>query len=263
MSLLDDLKRQVEELQNSTELQTEESRQDALYQEKLRPRMRAIFCYLMELTEQLKLVDPNVRHSYSLPGIGDAKDLKQGGYILNADSTDQTKTIRLRFHCMAEREGSYAIQPKAKADETRDFLEAQTMRYAEWPMRDSAQQIIGLNFQLQIKVNIDCVFQADPEQGVIRMITSNFNEFAVERRVVKPEHIDELWLDKLGHYLLRKDQNLHKLEINDAHKALIRERLAADNRARQQELANQPAAAEPERKSKAGLLGKLRNFTKR
>jgi hypothetical protein len=95
------------------------------------------------------------------------------------------------------------------------------------------------------------------------MITSNFNEFAVERRVVKPEHIDELWLDKLGHYLLRKDQNLHKLEINDKHRAMIRERLAADNRARQQELANQPEAAEPERKSKAGLLGKLRNFTKR
>ncbi len=263
MSLLDDLKRQAEELHNSTDRQTEESRRDVLYQERLRPRMRAIFRYLMELTEQLKVVDPDVRHTYRLPGIGEATDLKQGGYVLNADSTEQTKTIRLRFQCVAKQEGSYAIRPKVKADETRDFLESQSMRYAEWPIRDNTQQIIGLNFQLQITVNIGFIFQADPEQGVIRMITSNFNEFGAEQRVVKPERIDEQWLDKLGHYLLRKDQGLYKLEINDTHKALIRQRLEADKKVRQQELTLQLEQAEPAEKRKAGLLSKLRGFAKR
>ena len=265
MSLLDDLKRQAEQLQNSPDPQDEARRLEAVYQERLRPRMHAIFRYLMEFTEQLKVVDPEVRHTYSLPGIGEAADLKQAGYVLNTDSTDQTKTIRLRCQCSADHEGVYAIRPKAQADATREFLDAQTMRYAEWPIRDSTQQIIGINFQLRVQVNIDFIFQVDVEQGMIRMITTNFDRFGDERWLVNPERIDDAWLDKLGHYLLRKHQNLHKLEIHESHKALIRERLEADKRARQTELeqALKQEQTAQETKGKSGLLGRLRGFSKR
>lgn len=265
MSLLDDLKRQAEQLQNSQDPQAEARRQETVYQEQLRPRMRAILRYLMELTEQLKVVDPDVRQTYDLPGIGEVRGLKQGDYVVNADSTDQTKSIRLRCQCTAEQEGVYAIRPKSQADETREFLESQSMRYAEWPIRDNAQQIIGINFQLTIQVSINFIFQVDPEQGVIRMITANFERFGVERRVIKPERIDEQWLDKLGYYLLRQDQGLHKLEIQESHKAQIREKLEADRLAREQELelALQQEQTESEVKRKTGLLGKLRQLTKR
>ena len=236
MSLLDDLKRQAEELQNTDDQQASEARQEAFYQENLRPAMRSIMRYLSDLTAQLKLVDPDVRQDYTLPGIGLVKGLKQGGYIVNADSADQTKDIRLRFQCTADNEAVYAIQPKAQADETRSFLDAQTMRYAEWPIRDQTQQIVGINFQLQIRVNVILVFQADPVQGVIRMTTANFTDFGAERRIIRPESVDDQWLDKLGYYLLRKDQGIDNLDINDEHKNLIRQRLEDEKRAREQEM---------------------------
>jgi len=265
MSLLDDLKRQAEQLQGSDAPQDQTRRLELVYEERLRPRMHAILRYLMELTEQLKVVDPDIRHGYSLPGIGEAADLKQGGYVVNADSTDQTRNIRLRCQCTAAQEEVYAIRPKALADETRDFLDTQAMRYAEWPIRDSTQQIIGINFQLRVQVSVNFIFQADPEQDAIRMSMLNFERFGAERRLIKPERIDEPWLDRLGRYLLRKDQDLHKLEIHDSHRALIREKLEADKRARQQELelTLQQDRAELETKRNTGLLGRLRNLTKR
>lgn len=236
MSLLDDLKQQAEAQQRNSGKSNAEAHREALYQEQLRPGMHAIFRYLGELTEQLKLVDPDVRHDFNLPGIGEVKGLRQEGYIVNADSTDQIKQIRLRFHCVADMEKEYAVKPKLKADETRDFLESQNMNYTEWPIRDSTQQIIGLNFQLQVKVRTNYIFQADLDQGVIKMTISNFEAFGMDRSVIQPKRINDHWLDDLGNFILRRNQNMHHLEIDEAVKESIRRRLEADNRAREREM---------------------------
>lgn len=263
MSLLDDLKQQADRLQQDEDQATAEARRQAVYQEKIRPRMHAILNYLGELIEQLKIVDLDVRHDYTLPGIGCIQGLRQGGYVLNADSTDETKLIRLKFYCTAENEQEFAIKPKAKAKETIDFLESQSMRYAEWPIRDSGQ-IVGINLQLQIKVNINFIFQVDEERGYIKMVSSNFADFEVERNMVRPESINEEWLDNLGNYILRKNNKLQTLEIDEAKKDSIRQRLEEEKRLREEELrlAIQREEEEREEKKRNSFLGKLRNLRK-
>jgi hypothetical protein len=265
MSLLDELKQQAEQRQTDGGATAIQARREAFYQEHLRPRLHAILNYLGELTEQLKLVDPDVRHDYRLPGIGEALGLRQGGYIVHADSTDQTRQIRLRFHCLAEREQEYAVRPKAMAAETREFLETQRMRYAEWPIRDNEQRIVGINFQLRVKVEINFLFQALPEQGGIRMAVLNFYEFGAETSLVKPERITDQWLDNLGNYLLRRHQKLHNLEIEESDRETIRQKLIEERRARQQELelALQREKEEQEERRRNSLLGKLRGLAKR
>ena len=259
MSLLDDLKQQAEALQKNHGPSSGEALREALYEERLRPKMHAIFRYLGELTEQLKLVDPDVRHDFRLPGIGDVKGLRQAGYVVNADSTEQTRQIRLRFHCLADSEKEYAVKPKSAANETRDFLESQNMRYAEWPIRDNTAQMVGINFQLQVKVNINIIFQADLAQGAIKMITSNFAAFGAERSVIQPERITEHWLDNLGNYILRRHQDIHQLEIDESVKASIRRRLETDKRARENELkrAGLPVKKTPGEKTGKTFLGKM------
>ena len=227
--------------------------------------MHAILNYLSEFSDQLKVVDPDVRHDYSLPGIGEIKGLRQAGYIVNADSTDQTKTIRLKFHCMADSEKAYAVEPKSLADETRAFLHTQNMRYAEWPIRDNEQRITGINYQLQVKVEIHFIFQVDLEQSAIKMLIKNFNAFGVDRSHIQAHRINDQWLDNLGNYILRRNDKLHELEIKDSDKELIRKRLEHEKKSRQQELelAAQREQEELEEKRRNSLLGKLKRFTKK
>jgi len=190
--------------------------------------------------------------------------LRQGGYVVNADSTENTKTIRLRFSCVADREMEFAVKPKSTADETRDFLEAQTMRYAEWPIRDPQQGIVGLNFQLTVKVDVNFIFKADLEQGAILMLISNFDGFKPERSVVQPERINEGWLDNLGNYLLRRRENLYELEITDADKEAIRRKLEAAKLQREAEMqaALEREQAELEEARRNSLLGKLKSLAR-
>jgi hypothetical protein len=264
MSLLDELKREAEARQASVTVDQETAQREADYRQRIRPAMLKILHYLSELTDQLKVLDPDAYQDYTLPGIGLVKGLRQGDYVVNADSTENIKSIRLRFSCTDEREREYAVKPKSTADETRAFLEAQVMRYAEWPIRDPQQGIIGLNFQLAVKVNVNFIFKADLKQGTITLIISNFSDFKVEESVVQPERIDETWLDNLGNCLLRRRKNLYDLEITDNDKAAIRLKLEEAQRQREAELqeAIQREREEREEARRNSLLGKLKSFTK-
>lgn len=264
MSLLDDLKKEAQE---SLAVDTEEQesiRRETEYRERVRPAMLKILNYLAELTDHLKVLETDVRHDYTLPGIGRVQGLQQGGYVVNADSTENTKTIRLRFNCTDEQEREFAVKPKSQADETRDFLETQVMRYAEWPIRDPVQGIIGLNFQLAVKVDVNFIFKADMDQMAVTLIISNFSDFKVEKSVVQPERVDDQWLDNLGNYLLRRRNNLYELEITDNDKAAIRQKLEQAQHQREQELqqALQREQEELEEARKNSLLGKLKSFAK-
>lgn len=264
MSLLDDLKKEAEQLKTANSADEEETRREAFYRQQLRPAMLAILHYLSELSDQLKVVDPDVRKDYTLPGIGLVKGLHQEEYVVNADSTENTKTIRLRFQCVDDREREFAVKPKSTADETRDFLETQRMRYAEWPIRDPLQGVVGLNFQLAVKVDVNFLFKADLEQGAIQLFISNFFDFKVEKSVIQPERITETWLDNLGNYLLRRRKNLYELEITDDDKAAIRQRLEEARRQREAELEAAILREREEREEarRNSLLGKLKAFAK-
>jgi hypothetical protein len=264
MTLLDELKKEVEERLAADTTDQGVARKEAWYRESARPAMLKILHYLSELTDQLKLLDTDVRYDYTLPGIGLVKGLRQGGYVVNADSTENTKAIRLRFDCTDEREREYTVKPKSAADETRDFLESQAMRYAEWPIRDPAQGVIGLNFQLAVKVDINFVFKVDLDRGGISLVISNFTDFKVDKNLLQPERVDDHWLDNLGNYLLRRRLNIDELEITDNDKAAIREKLEEVQRQREAELqeAIQREQEEKEEARRNSLLGKLKSFAK-
>ncbi len=264
MSLLDDLKKEAQDRLATESVEQGPIRQETEYRERVRPAMLKILHYLSELTDQLKALDTEVRHDYTLPGIGTVKGLRQANYVVNADSTENAKTIRLRFNCTDEREREFAVKPKSKADETRDFLETQVMRYAEWPIRDPVQGVIGLNFQLAVKVDVNFIFKVDMDQMAIALIISNFSNFKVERSLVQPERVDDAWLDNLGNYLLRRRKNLYELEITDNDKAAIRQKLEEAQRQREQEMqqAIQREQEELEEARRNSLLGKLKSFTK-
>ena len=265
MTLLEELKRKAKEKQEADSENKERLRREALYEERFKQPMLSILRYLTELIDQLKILDYEVRHSYSLPGIGLVPDLRHKNYVVNADSSDNPQLIRLHFSCETDDETEYAVLPKPKADETRAFLESQRMRYSEWPVRDHEQRIIGLNFQLRTEVRISFLFKVDLEIGSIRFIIANFNGFKLDKSMIQPEIVTDLWLDNLGNFLLRKRADLYDLDIDESHKAAIRKRLQMDNRLREQELqqAIELEHTEFEGVNRRSLLGRLKSIAGR
>ncbi|MET0050470.1 MAG: hypothetical protein ABW095_05240 [Candidatus Thiodiazotropha sp.] len=263
MSLLDDLKKQAESQQDREREILDRTRLEALYESRFKEPMQRILRYLSELAEQLKILDYDVRRDAVLPGIGRVEQLRQTDYTVNVDSSESPKLIRLRFNCVSEQEREYAVMPKTKADETRQFLDSQAMRYAEWPIRNHEQRVIGLNFQLAVLIKVDFVFQVDLDVKSIRMFISNFKDFKSEKSLLVPERVNETWLDNLGNYLLRKRADLYDLDMDVALRDSLRERLAEDERRRQLEL-QQAVLREREahqQEAASGFLGRLKSLT--
>jgi hypothetical protein len=265
MALLDDLKKQAQQVKDADSENQQRLRREALYADRFRQPMVSILRYLTELTEQLKILDYEVRQDYTLPGIGLVSGLRHNDYVVNADSSENPKAVRLRFSCLADSETEYAVIPKPKADETRAFLDTQKMRYSEWPIRDYEQRIIGLNFQLRTEVKVNFAFQTDLEIESIKFYISNFNGFKLDKSMIQPEMVNEAWLDNLGNFLLRKRADLYDLDIDESHKIAIRKKLEDDSRRREEELqeAIEYEQTVREEESRRSILGRLKSITQR
>lgn len=265
MTLLDDLKREAQQIKGADSQNQEGLRREVIYEDRFRQPMLSILHYLAELTEQLKILDYEVRHDYTLPGIGLVPGLRHDGYVVNADSSEKPKALRLRFRCIADNENEYAVTPKPKADDVRTFLDTQIMPYSEWPIRDHEQRIIGLGFLLRTEVRVSIVFQADLEIGSIKLYFSNFKGFKLEKSMVQPEMVNDTWLDNLGNYILRNRADLYDLEIDESHKIAIRKKLEEDARRRDEELqqAIERELALGEEGNRRSILGRLKSITQR
>ncbi|MBW9256037.1 MAG: hypothetical protein K1562_00230 [Candidatus Thiodiazotropha sp. (ex. Lucinisca nassula)] len=265
MSLLENLKQKARKRQEDDSADCEATRLESLYQSRFKPSMQSILKYLSELTDQLKVLDHEVRHQYEMPGLGRVAGLRHTDYVVNADSSDNTRVVRLRFQCVSDSEQTFAITPKSKADEACAFLDGQTMRYTEWPIRDHQQQVVGLNLQLPVVVKVNFVFQADPELGSIRILISNFRGFKVEKSLIQPDKVNDAWLDNLGHYILRNRADMYDLQIDDSAKDAIRQRLQEAKQQRELELQEALAREqrEQQQQSSKSLLGKLKSITDR
>ncbi|MEJ2621994.1 MAG: hypothetical protein P8163_17605 [Candidatus Thiodiazotropha sp.] len=265
MSLLENLKQEALKRQQAEGVDSEADRLESIYQSQFKAPMQSILRYLSELTDQLKILDHEVFHQYELPGLGPVAGLRHSDYVVNADSSENTRVVRLRFQCVSDSELTFAITPKSKADEACAFLDSQTMRYTEWPIRDHQQRVVGLNLQLPVVVKVNFVFKADPELGSIRIFISNFRGFKVEKSLIQPLKVDDDWLDKLGHYILRNRADLYDLQIEDSVKDAIRQRLEEAKQERELELQMALAREQVEQRqaSNKSLLGKLKSLANR
>lgn len=237
MGLLDNLKSEAEKLQNQQSSdEVSKERLEAIYREELNPKMQMIAKYFTEFADQLNILKPATAVSYVIPGYKEVKGLVQKEYSIRADSLENIKKLRLRFSAEMPHEIEFSVTPKAKAAETRSFLEQQNITFSEWPVRDAQQQVIGITCQVKLKIEIMFMFQADVENSAIRLSIVNFEDFGVENKNYRPDSIDESWLEDIGHYILRENETLHTLEISDEIKQQLRDQLKREELGRVKEI---------------------------
>ncbi len=259
MGILDDLKREAEQARQIKEdEEAARAERERIYRDEIRPRIKKIHQYLIEMVEQLQLVNRQVKASYPIPCIGMTDDLIQENYRVFIDRAENPKKLIIQFDCCARDERSYEISA-ASSDEFRQFLIEQQVRFSEWPVRDGQGQIASVIFKGRLRVRVALVITADIENSRICVTMINFEGLSVRDFAFEYARVDDVWLDQLGHYVLRKSDHWGSLYISDEDRKLIQQ-LAREEQARRLRELEEIGASDSTRKTGvSGIVQMLRD----
>ena len=261
MGILDDLKKEADRLQDEQDSDLgKEALQEKLYHEKAKPLMKRIAAYLCEMTEQLKVVKLPVPVAYDVPGVGLIKDLNQDNYRVYLDSRETPRKIAFQFACTSGSVNKYTVTPITAADEARQFMNKQQIHYSEWGVRDNQDKLIGAHFECQMQIQVKLVFTVDMENERLVVTSINRHGLTIKHSNFGFDGIDDKWMDELGHYILRKKEQLGVLDISDSTRQEIQKKLKEEQLRREAELGStkeSTSEVKEEKKEKTGKLDKV------
>lgn len=230
MGLLDDLKSEAERArQSDADRRSAEARQQAFYEEHLRPALLAVYRYLQDLLEQLSCLNREVTAEFMIPGHRPVA-ATQIERKLTIDSLENLAHLTLGITFGIE-ELKFQVMPLDKARTTREFFETHKMPFSDWPIRDHSNVIVGLNFLLnQLKINGRIDLRADKPNGRLKMSTFNVRGFNSQTDFLPASRIDDAWLDKLGRFVIGQIEDPNRTEVTDAYRTALRAKIDREKR---------------------------------
>lgn len=212
MGLLDQLKQQADALRTQTSLKT------SLREENVRvvdEAMHKTFHYLLELFKQLAVIAPTNPVAYTIPGVGEMKNLS---YIdSHVDSrrkkfgdsevydyipfwirwgTSQTLT--------AERDMPAAIS------KLRDLLFAANVKFSEVEKRNEQRSLQKVVFNIPVAVQVDFDCKADHENRRLAFYGKNSIRLGMDDYAVPADDVNEAVLEELAKLLLGQPSEFTK-----------------------------------------------------
>jgi len=258
MGILDDLKKEADRLQDEQDTDLgKEALQEKLYHEKAKPLMKRIAAYLCEMTEQLKVVKLPVPVAYDVPGIGLIKELHQDNYRVYLDSRETPHKIAFQFACTSGSVNKYTVTPTTAADEARQFMNKQQIHYSEWGVRDNQDKLMGAHFECQMQIQVKLVFTVDMENERLVVTSINRHGLTIKHSNFGFDSVDDKWMDELGHYILRKTEQLGVLDISESTRQEIQQKVKEEQLRREAELGAKHKESQSEGKEEKEKTGKL------
>lgn len=266
MSLLDDLRQRAEELKREgRDRESQQAAEQAYYDEHLRPALRRIHAYLIDLLKQLDIVQPRIEFAFILPGYGEvgAEQVKRS---ISIDSYDGISRISLRLEFEVARL-QFQVHPPEQAAATRDLLLRFRQPFREYPVRAPNGELEAIGFVLQsFRIPAGLDIRGDCEGRRLDIYATNLRGLGSLAERVRPEQIDEEWLDRLGHFVTNQQAPaLSRLDISEADVEAIRQQLEAAKAADEVLLAQREAEdlAVLEQTTRARLNRLLKNLRAR
>jgi len=233
MGILDDLREEASHKQSNqhNDLLAQEKLEHN-YQQVVLPKMQQLYSYLKELLDYLDIVKTPItiaQYSEHYPQLG---ELFQQDYRLNTDKHggiakfDKITEVNLRFTCLGQKndEFTHIVKHKFESDQEKKFL-------SEHKIPFSCDRNLGTNsddaitFRIKKKIPVFFKFSVDYEKSRIILEIRNHENFEIRTQFIDPVQIDEHYLDKLARYILRKDNDFLRIDIDDSYKDKIRENI--------------------------------------
>lgn len=232
MSYLDKLKQQAQVVKNQQkDLKDKQEQREEQFKQQVKPALETIQHYLQDLTEQLNIVQPNVRTKYKLSGFGEIDNLLQTNYeftlLSDMDQLRQTnylkqtqadpKIIEQAFSFSFTCKSDYPIRIcRSKPREIplqRDYLHKHGFQFRYEEQTQNGQFKRGL-FLLRPHVSTKLIFQGNRQTCKIEMITVNFNHLGKQHYTINPSDVNPKFADELAKYIVREPHRLALHEVN-------------------------------------------------
>ena len=267
MGILDDLREEASHKQV-------EQQEDIVQKEKLEhnyrmlllPGMHQLFSYFKELTDYLSVIEtPLIISHYSsrYPELG---ELYQTDYKLSTDKHggiadfDKLTEITLRFYCLGqEEELLHYCDNKIAADQEKEFLSSHKIPF-QYDQQLGNTKGGAVTFHITRKIPVYFKFTVDYEKSGIILEIQNHEDFEQRTQVINPDQINESYMDKLARYILRKDTEFLRMDIDDTHKENIRRNIEQQQQSHAEEL--KAARIKEENEQKAAQEAKVSNRVK-
>lgn len=245
MGLLDDLKQQAAQ-QGATGNEGLTSSAEEFYREHIKSRMLTAYKFLDQLVNQLTSMQLETRADYPFRPEGKPVTLSQQDYKVFSDSIPEPQQITFTFYCKLVNPTTFDVNGRGAVLAQSELLDRYQFKYEKVEQKDPRQMVIGAKFRLQGPLPIKLVLQFDESKRVIKMLLSNFAGPGTSQYHLKPEQLNEAFLDRLGKYILRKESTLFNQGLSADVKAMLRKKLQEEQQQREAELQQAEEVAKAE-----------------
>lgn len=212
MGLLDDLKRQAE-LVRTQQLSAQELREENV--RLVEEGMRQAFQYLNELLKQLLVLKPVNGVTYSIPGIGEFKDLQfQDSFIdyrkksINEREVFDTIGFYIRWGSPARMVVERDMP--ALAAKVRDALFVNGIKFTEGEIKNAQHVVTKWKFSIESGIVTDIKVRADSDVGKLFISAKNMMRLGIDDFAVPAGDVNEALLEDFATTLLGQPSSFRK-----------------------------------------------------
>lgn len=172
--------------------------------------LQTIYNYLHDLFEQINYVEPDIRISIKLDGLGDLNDLRQHDYLITAESSPNRERVCCNFSLSNDSKLEVEIPENIESKEQLEQLTVQGLLVNYISKSPTRVTIQG-------HVPVSIVFESDFEESSIQVSIANFSRPATEFFTLDVDTISEELLNDIGNYILRNENKFMDALVEDSH----------------------------------------------
>lgn len=199
MGLLDDLKKQAAQVQTQQNVQRKLQGENL---EGVESAMQRAFRYLNDLLKQLAVIKPVTPLTYSVPGVGEFKDLAFAESFIDFRRkrlNDREYMERFDFYVKWVGAQSLAFERDMPAaiQKVRDALWGANIKFTEQEIRNQGK-LAKVRFDIPSAVVVDVGVRADHDKGRLLISGKNLLRLGIDDFAVPAAELDEAMLEELA-----------------------------------------------------------------
>jgi hypothetical protein len=215
MGLLDDLKKQAEMVKTQQNFQ-QTLREDTL--KLVEEKMKQTFHYVNELLKQLAVLKPVNPLVYTIPGVGDIKNLGFAESFIDyrrkrIDDRDYMESIAFFIRWASGDKLVVERDMPAAAQKVRDVLFAYRLKFAEEEVRNQRGLAATWRFGVESGLVTDIAIKADHKEGKLLITAKNLEHLGADDFALPAVEINEALLEEFAKILLGHPGGFRKYRI--------------------------------------------------
>jgi len=146
--------------------------------------------------------------------------------------------IPFRYSCESNETLKLSVEGNRKLAIIIEELDRIGLKYQCKKQRDANNEVFGGEIELKAAIPVSITFEGILETSSIQLTLKNYDSLACSHTFINPEQIDEEFLDQLGLFILRKENNFMKKELTEEEKEIFRNMVSKAEQERADELSH-------------------------